>query len=83
MVPIYIADPVSSLPRPPKALKGFAKVSLEPGEIQTLSFELDQRALSFYDPVKKDWVAEPGTFEVLVGSSSRDIRLQSIFKLVE
>ncbi len=81
VVQLYIADPVSSLPRPPKELKRFAKVNLEPGESKRLKFEIDQRALSFFDPVKKDWVAEPGTFEVLVGSSSGDIRLQASFEL--
>lgn len=82
VVQIYLADPVSSLPRPPKELKGFAKVELEPGEQKTLTFELNPRALSFYHPDKKEWVAEPGRFEVLVGSSSHDIRLKAGFELV-
>jgi len=82
VVQIYIADPISSLPRPPKELKGFAKVELEPGEQMSLTFKLDQRALSFYHPEKKTWVSEPGSFEVLAGSSSRDIRLKASFELV-
>lgn len=82
VVQLYISDPSSSLPRPIKELKGFNKVSLSPGEQKTLNFELDQRAFSFYDPVKKDWIAEPGRFDVLVGSSSRDIRLTGSFYLV-
>jgi beta-glucosidase len=81
VVQLYVHDVESSLPRPPKELKGFAKVSLEPGEAQTVHFTLDQRALSFYDPARGAWVAEPGEFELLVGSSSRDIRARASFTL--
>jgi beta-glucosidase len=81
IVQLYVADPKSSLPRPPKELKGFVKVELQPGESQLVTFVLDQRALSFYDPHKKQWVAEPGDFELLVGASSRDIRGKAVFQL--
>jgi beta-glucosidase len=81
VVQIYVADRQSSLVRPPKELKGFKKVALEPGESKVVKFSLDQRALSFYDPYQKQWVAEPGEFEVLAGSSSRDIRLKASFTL--
>ena len=81
VIQVYIADPISSLPRPPKELKGFAKVELEPGQSKSLKFEMDQRALSYFDPQKMSWVAEPGTFEVLVGSSSRDIRVRTSFEV--
>ena len=74
VVQLYVGDPVASLPRPPKELKAFQKVALDPGESATVSFELDERALSFYDPARRGWVAEPGVFEIMVGSSSRDIR---------
>jgi beta-glucosidase len=83
VVQLYIGDKESSLARPPKELKGFAKISLDPGESKTIEFVLDQRALSFYDPTQRRWVAEPGEFEVLVGSSSRDIRLRAAFTLDE
>lgn len=83
IVQLYVADKESSLPRPPKELKGFGKVLLEPGESKTVAFELDQRALSFYDPYCNQWVAEPGEFEVLIGASSRDIRLKAAFTLEE
>jgi len=76
VVQLYVSDRASSLPRPPKELKGFAKVALAAGQSETVTFTLDQRALSFYDPYKKAWVAEPGKFDVLVGSSSRDIRVK-------
>jgi beta-glucosidase len=81
VVQLYVADPESYLPRPPKELKGFAKVELQPGESREVTFTLDPRALSFYDPLRKAWVAEPGEFLVLVGASSRDIRLQGSFTL--
>jgi len=81
VVQLYVHDLQSSLPRPPKELKGFAKVALGPGEAGTVAFSLDERAMSFYDPHKQAWVAEPGEFEVLVGSSSRDIRVNAKFVL--
>ena len=82
VVQVYVADPISSVPRPPKELKRYAKVELTPGEQKTLKFQLDQRSLSFYDPVKKGWIAEKGRFDILVGSSSKDIRLRANFDLV-
>ena len=74
-------DEQATLQRPVKELKGFAKVALQAGEVQTIEFELNERALSFYNPDRKQWVAEPGVFEVLIGSSSRDIRLKAKFEL--
>jgi beta-glucosidase len=82
VVQVYVADPVSSLPRPPKELKAFTKVALQPDESKTISFKLDQRALSFFDSQKMAWIAESGIFEILVGSSSRDIRLKAGFELI-
>ncbi len=82
VVQLYVADPQSALPRPPKELKGFAKVDLNPGQTKTLKFTLDRRAFSYYDPAAKSWVAEPGAFEILVGSSSRDIRAVRALELV-
>ena len=76
-----MADIKASLPRPPKELKGFAKIALKPGESQVVTFTLDQRALSYYDPYKKQWVAEPGEFELIIGASSRDIRARATFEL--
>jgi beta-glucosidase len=81
VVQLYVSDSESSLPRPPKELKGFAKVDLKPGESKEVTFRLDQRSMAFYDPHKKQWVVEPGEFQVLVGSSSRDIRLKGKFTL--
>jgi beta-glucosidase len=81
VVQLYVEDKEASLPRPPKELKAFAKVALQPGESTTLSFVLDQRAFAFYDPYQKQWRVEPGEFEILVGSSSRDIRAQAVINL--
>ena len=74
VVQCYVSDPVSSLPRPPQELKGFAKVHLEPGETRDVTIQLDERAFSFWDPAAARWVCEPGDFDVHVGASSRDRR---------
>jgi len=81
VVQLYVQDLEASVPRPIKELKGFKKVLLQPSEKQRIAFELDQQALAFYDIVKKDWVTEPGKFQMLLGSSSRDIRLRGGFEL--
>ena len=57
-----------------KELKGFAKVSLQPGETKTVSIPLDSRAFAYYDPAYHQWVTEDGQFDILVGASSADIR---------
>jgi beta-glucosidase len=78
---LYVGDSHSSVPRPAKELKGFAKVSLRPGETKQVTLSLDRRAFSYFDGMKHDWRAEPGDFAILIGSSSADIRLQGSFKL--
>jgi beta-glucosidase len=72
---LYIRDEESSLPRPVKELKGFGKANLKKGEQKEIKICLDARSFQFYNPDLKQWMSEPGKFEVLVGSSSRDIRL--------
>jgi len=79
VVQLYVRDIQSRLPRPSKELKGFEKIELAPGETRQVVFRLNERSLSFYDAQAKRWVAEPGEFEILVGSSSRDIRVQARF----
>ncbi len=81
IVQVYVRDVQSSLVRPPKELKAFAKIALQPGERRQVSFSLGQEALAFYDDARKAWVVEPGEFEVLVGASSRDIRLSGKFQI--
>jgi beta-glucosidase len=78
---LYIHQDNPSLLRPLKELKGFKKIFLKPGEKQTISIPLDVRSFAFYDPAKAGWVSEAGNFEILIGSSSRDIRLQDNFHL--
>jgi beta-glucosidase len=73
---VYVGDSHAPLPRPAKELKGFAKVSLRPGESKQITVLLDRRAFSYYDAGKHDWAIAPGEFGILVGSSSADIRLQ-------
>jgi beta-glucosidase len=77
VVQMYIRDRVSSVTRPVKELKGFKKISLEPGETQTVGLEITQEALTFYD-INMKLVVEPGEFEIMVGSSSRDEDLQKV-----
>jgi beta-glucosidase len=83
VVQLYVRDLESSLVRPPKELKAFKKVMLQPGETKTVEFELDRRSFAFYDDAKAEWVAEPGDFEILIGSSSRHIYLKGMLKLGE
>jgi beta-glucosidase len=83
VVQLYVHDVEASVDRPEKELKGFRRVTVQPGQSETVSFTIDQSALSFFDPGRKTWVAEPGAFDVLVGASSRDIRLRGEFSLVE
>ena len=80
---VYVADKHSKIERPVKELKGFAKVNLRAGEKQRVTLKLDRRALSYYDVQSKQWRVDPGDFEVLVGSSSEDIRLRGRLSLAE
>jgi beta-glucosidase len=73
---LYVHDVVASVPRPPKELKGFAKVRLEPGERRRVEITLDRRAFEYYDAERHAWVVEAGQFEILVGASCADIRLR-------
>jgi len=83
VVQLYLHDVSSSLDRPDRELKGFSRVHLEPGQTETVTFAIDRAAMSFFDPDKDDWVAEAGEFEVLIGASSRDIRLTESFRLLD
>ena len=75
VVQVYVHDEQASVKRPEKELKGFQKVFLKPGESKTVTVTLNAEAFQFYSEAEKKWVLEPGKFDVLVGSSSRDIRL--------
>jgi beta-glucosidase len=80
---IYVNQAQPRLPRPVKELKGFQKVFLKPGEKQRVSIPIERSAFAYYDPDKKGWIAEKGEFTILIGSSSRDIRLESKFTLTQ
>lgn len=75
VVELYVSEKVCPLPRPVKELKAFSKVELSTGETKTVAMKLGKSAFSYYDPSIHDWKAEPGEFEILLGSSSQDIRL--------
>ncbi len=73
---LYIGDPESELPRPIKELKGFQKVYLKKNEERKVTLTLDPAAFSYFNPERGGWTIEPGKFEILIGSSSEDIRLR-------
>lgn len=77
VVQLYIRDLVSSVTRPVKELKGFAKVSLQPSETKTVTLDITPDSLAFYD-INMKFVVEPGEFEIMVGNSSRDSDLQKM-----
>ena len=81
VVQLYISDVKSTIDRPVKELKNFEKVYLKAGETKTVTFEIDAEDLSYFDADKHEWVAEPGKFKALIGSSSEDIRSTVNFKL--
>lgn len=72
---VYVRDPFASVPRPEKELKGFAKTVLKAGENKRVHVTLNARSFAYYSTVKKGWYVENGDFEILVGASSKDIRL--------
>ncbi|WP_418721606.1 glycoside hydrolase family 3 C-terminal domain-containing protein [Blautia sp.] len=81
VVQLYIRDLTGSAIRPEKELKGFEKVFLEPGETKTVTMELNKRSFAWYNTELHDWFAASGDYEILVGASSRDIRLTETLHL--
>jgi len=82
VIQMYIHDKLCSVVRPVKALKGFKRITLQPGETQTVTLNITPEHLAFYNQ-DMDFVVEPGEFEILVGSSSRDEDLQKVVLVVE
>ncbi|MBN2785451.1 MAG: glycoside hydrolase family 3 C-terminal domain-containing protein, partial [Pontiellaceae bacterium] len=80
VVQLYVSDPECDVRRPAKELKGFARIALEPGEEREVEFLLGLQDLSYWSDAAGQWMADPGTFEILIGASSRDIRLQAPFR---
>ena len=77
VVQLYVRDPAASVQRPEKELRGFQKVALAPGESKTIRFVLTERDFAYYSTRHGQWIAESGEFELLVGASSRDVRLRA------
>lgn len=80
VVQLYIHDRIASLTRPIKSLKGFKRIELKAGETKTVTFKLKAEQLAFYDK-DMNLIVEPGEFEIMLGSSSTDIRLEEIIEL--
>ncbi len=80
IVQLYIHDTVATVARPIKELKGFERITLEPDQKKRVNFTLLPQDLAFYD-INMDLVVEPGIFEVMIGSSSEDIRLRGSFEV--
>jgi beta-glucosidase len=78
---VYISDTGNTVPRAPKELKGFVKVSLQPGETRHVTVPLDTRSFSYFNTNGEIWTAPAGTYKVLVGESSAQIELTSEIKL--
>lgn len=77
IVQLYVQGPAATVFRPKKELKGFEKIYLLPGEEKTVKFTLDKRSFAWYEPNHSEWVMTNGEYEILAGSSSRDIRLHT------
>lgn len=80
VVQLYLRDKVAQPVRPVKELKDFKKIMLQHGESKTIQFTIDKEKLSFYNE-KLQWITQPGEFDLMIGSSSSDIRLKSSFEL--
>jgi len=81
IIQLYVSDPESTVIKPEKELKEFAKVELEPGQEKIVEFELDKRAFAYYNTEIDDWYVESGEYDILVGASSRDIRLKETVRV--
>jgi beta-glucosidase len=73
---VFVGEQHPKIARPVKELKGFVRVELKPGETRTVTVNLDPRAFSYYDVKSKQWTADSGEFDILVGASSQQIELQ-------
>jgi beta-glucosidase len=81
VVQLYLQDKFGSVVRPIIELKDFQKVKLQPGETKTLTFVIDNEKLAFYNQAL-EFKSEPGEFNLMIGSSSSDIRLSANFELI-
>ncbi len=81
VVQLYVHDVEASVKRPAKELRGFERITLEPGEKETVSFTLPAEKLAFFDEKADTFVTEPGAFDALIGGSSDDIRVRGRFQV--
>ena len=81
VVQLYVKDSKAAVQRPEKELKAFQKVLLQPGESKELTLTLDRSAFSYFDDKQMKWVLDPGEFQLLLGSSSQDIRRKAKIRL--
>ena len=82
VVQLYIGDNEASVERPVKELKGFKKIALEPGQKQTVTFEITPDMLKFFDADKHEWVLEKGKFTAYIAAASDDVRTQVEFEVI-
>jgi len=78
---LYVRDEYSSVVRPTMELKRFQRITLKPGEKRTVTFKLEKDAFAFYDEETEEWIVEPGDFNIMIGSSSADIRILKLLTL--
>ncbi|MDQ2719879.1 MAG: glycoside hydrolase family 3 C-terminal domain-containing protein [Bacteroidota bacterium] len=83
VVQLYVHDVISSVKRPVKELRGFQRISLNPGEKQNLTFTVTADKLAFYDEKAHTFIVEPGMFDIMIGSSSEDIRASGQFEVTK
>ncbi|PRY29975.1 beta-glucosidase [Pseudosporangium ferrugineum] len=81
IVQVYVTDPQAAVYRPEQELRGFARVTLAPGESERVTVELGRRAFAYWHPALRRWTVEAGAFGIRVGASSRDIRLETTVEL--
>ncbi|WP_234783761.1 beta-glucosidase family protein [Mycolicibacterium celeriflavum] len=79
---VYVSDLAASVDRPQRELKAFGKVHLEPGQSRHIEIRLSERDFAFWDEQRAAWTVEPGTFRIVIGASSRDLRLAADIDLV-
>jgi len=81
VVQLYLNDEIASVSRPIKELKGFKRITLDPGETRTVRFTLTEKEMLMLDEDMR-WVVEPGDFRIMAGSSSEDIRSEAVFTVL-
>ncbi|WPO79320.1 glycoside hydrolase family 3 C-terminal domain-containing protein [Flavobacterium sp. KACC 22761] len=82
VVQLYVRDVLASVAQPIKQLKGFQRISLKAGESKEISFEINKETLKMLNG-EMNWVVEPGDFRIMIGASSRDIRLREVITVLE